>query len=242
MDLRRGYSFESAGSPRVLNVWASKFVQVCRHFISFAVGHQGKCLWYVSHFLQTYIRQTVLGRGPGSQRVAGLAGSHARMPVNMENMSAVLVILITCTLLHSCCIASPASPSPGSSTPERCHPEDVLLHIRVKRVGKSTAAAGRAAQWEMGGVAPGSRYEARLSLLNEGVGVHEDWRQFHGAVEQDDPAQLISFRVPPLPSGRYTEHLQVYDACGLSASLSAYNEEDRRLRLLSKMNIVVDVE
>ena len=41
-------------------------------------------------------------------------------------------------------LSSAVSPS-SSSTPERCHPEDVLLHIRVKRVGKSTAAAGRAA-------------------------------------------------------------------------------------------------
>jgi hypothetical protein len=45
-----------------------------------------------------------------------------------------------------------------------------------------------------------------------------------------------------LEAGEVVEHFEVYDACGLSASLSAYNEEDRRLRLLSKMNIVVDVE
>ncbi len=94
----------------------------------------------------------------------------------------------------------------------------------------------------MRGVHQGARYEASWRLVKLGFTVHEELRQFHGAVEQDDQAQRISFVVPPLPAGRYVEHFEVYDPCGLSASLSAYNEEDRRLRLLSKMNIVVDVE
>jgi hypothetical protein len=154
------------------------------------------------------------------------------------------LVIVCILLLHSCRIASSASPSPGSSTPERCHPENMLLHIRVKSFGRSTAAAGRAAHWErfVGGVAQGSRYEARLSLVNEGVGVHEEWRQFHGAVEQDVQVQLISFTVQPLPAGRYTEHLEVYDACGLSASLSESTEEDQRLRLLAGLTHVVHVQ
>jgi len=154
------------------------------------------------------------------------------------------LVIVCILLLHSCRIASPASPLPGSRTPERCHPEDMLLHISVKSFGRSTAAAGRAAHWEIfvGGVAQGSRYEARLSLVNEGVGVHEEWRQFHGAVEQDVQAQLISFTVKPLPAGRYTEHLEVYDPCGLSSSLSESTEEDQRLRLLAGLTHVVHVQ
>jgi hypothetical protein len=53
------------------------------------------------------------------------------------------------------------------------------------------------------GVAQGSRYEARLELRKEGFVVHEEWRQFHCAVERDDEAQRISFAVPPLPAGSY---------------------------------------
>jgi len=47
------------------------------------------------------------------------------------------------------------------------------------RVGGG-AAAGRAAHLDrfVSGVVLGSRYEARLSLVKEGVGVHEEWRQF----------------------------------------------------------------
>jgi len=75
------------------------------------------------------------------------------------------------------------------------------------------------------GVSQGSRYEARLLLVKLEFEVHHEWSewlQFHGAVEQDDQAQRISFAVPPLPAGRYAEHFDVYDACGLSASLSAF--------------------
>jgi hypothetical protein len=161
-------------------------------------------------------------------------------------------LMMVCVLLGLCCIASHASPSPGSSTPERCHPEDVLLLIQeVNLSGRVAAgdlsrrvAAGRAAQVDkfVRGVYQGARYEASWRLVKLGLTVHEEWRQFHGAVEQDDQAQRISFAVPPLPAGRYVEHFEVYDACGLSESLSTYNEDDGRLRLLSKLNIVVDVE
>jgi hypothetical protein len=92
------------------------------------------------------------------------------------------------------------------------------------------------------GVAQGARYESRLRLVKLRFTVHEEWLQFHGALEQYNQAQRISFVVPPLPAGRYKEHFDVYDACGLSASLSASTEDDQRLRLLSKMNIAVDVE
>jgi hypothetical protein len=162
-------------------------------------------------------------------------------------------LVIVCILLDCCRIASPASPSLGSSTlciAERCHsgchPEDVLLHINS--VGQLTvsswpAAAGRAAHLDrfVSGVVLGSRYEASLRLVKQGFTVHEEWRQFHGAVEQDGLAQRISFAFPPLPAGRYTEHFAVYDACGLSASLVYHNEEEED-RLLAKLNRVVDVE
>jgi len=139
-------------------------------------------------------------------------------------------LVIACILLHSCLITSPASPSPNSSTPERCHPEDVLLYIRGSDLSGALrwpAAAGRAAHVNrfVRGVSQGSRYEARLLLVKLGFEVLEgwsEWLQFHGAVEQDDQAQRISFAVPPLPAGRYAEHFDVYDACGLSASLSAF--------------------
>jgi hypothetical protein len=103
--------------------------------------------------------------------------------------------------------------------------------------------------------------------------VHHEWSgwlQFHGAVEQDDQAQRISFAVPPLPAGRYAEHFDVYDACGLFASLSAFGnnlwkvlsivslyilkmigewllricvgEDDQRHRLLAGLNRIVDVK
>ena len=150
-------------------------------------------------------------------------------------------LVIVCIMLDLCSIASLASPSPGSSTPERCHPEDVLLSDRS---AKSRRIAGRAAQVDkvVLGVAQGARYESRLRLVKLGFTVHEEWLQFHGALEQYNQAQRISFVVPPLPAGSYKEHFDVYDACGLSASLSASTEDDQRLRLLSKMNIAVDVE
>ena len=108
-------------------------------------------------------------------------------------------------MLHFCSIASDVSPSPGSSTPERCHPEDVLLSLRCGDGYGGCRPAGRAAQVDIFvlGVAQGSRYEARLELRKEGFVVHEEWRQFHCAVERDDEAQNISFAVPPLPAGSY---------------------------------------
>ena len=111
------------------------------------------------------------------------------------------------------------------------------------RVGGG-AAAGRAAHLDrfVSGVVLGSRYEARLSLVKEGVVMHEEWLQFHGAVESGDETPRISFAVPPLPAGRYTEHLEVYDACGLAASLSAFSASDQRLRLLAGLHRVVNVE
>jgi hypothetical protein len=158
-----------------------------------------------------------------------------------ENYGRRLIMVCVLLDLCSCSIASLASPSPGSSTPERCHPEDVLLSVRSS---PSRRKAGRAAQVDklVLGVAQGARYEARLRLVKLGFTVHEEWLHFHGAVEQDDQAQRIPFAVPPLPAGRYQEHFDVYDACGLSASLSACTEDDQRLRLLSKMNIAVDLE
>ena len=157
-------------------------------------------------------------------------------------------LVIICILLGFCRIASPALPSPNSTLciAERCHsgchPEDVLLHITS--VGLNwPAAAGRAAHLDkfVSGVVLGFRYEASLRLVKQGFTVHEEWRQFHGAVEQDGLAQRISFAFPPLPAGRYTEHFAVYDACGLSASLVYHNEEEED-RLLAKLNRVVDVE
>jgi hypothetical protein len=156
-------------------------------------------------------------------------------------------LVILCILLDLCSIASHASTSHGS-TPERCHPEDVLLNIIPFGVLRWPAAAGRAAYVDkfVRGVAKGSRYEARLSLQKQGVSVvHEEWLHFQGAVEQDDQTQRIFFAVPPLPASRYTEHFEVYDACGLSASLSASDEDDQGLRLLAKLTrqfSVVDVE
>jgi len=161
-------------------------------------------------------------------------------------------LVIICILLGFCRIASPALPSPNSTLciAERCHsgchPEDVLLHINS--VGQLTvsswpAAAGRAAHLDkfVSGVVLGFRYEASLSLLKEGVRVHEEWRQFRGAIEQDGQDQRISFAFPPLPPGRYTERFAVFGACGLSASL-LYHEEEAEHRLLAQFNRVVDVE
>ena len=152
------------------------------------------------------------------------------------------------TVCFLCIISSPASP--GSSTPERCHPEDVLLSI--KGVSEPVAAdqlswriaAGRAAQVDnyVLGVHQGARYEANWRLVKLGFTVHEEWMQFHGAVEQGDQSQRISFVVPPLPAGRYNERLEVFDACGLSSSLSELELEDQRVRLLAGRNLVVDVE
>ena len=152
-------------------------------------------------------------------------------------------LIMVCVLLDlcSCSKASLASPSPDISTPERCHPEDVLL---TDRSTPCRRVAGRAAQVDklVLGISQGVRYEASLRLVKLGFTVHEEWLQFQGAAEQDGQAQRISFAVPPLPAGRYKEHFDVYDGCGLSASLSTYNEDDQRLRLLSKMNIAIDLE
>jgi hypothetical protein len=59
----------------------------------------------------------------------------------------------------------------------------VLLHINyagLSSPGSWPAAAGHAAHLDrfVSGVAKGSRYEARLALLKEGLDVHEEWRQF----------------------------------------------------------------
>ena len=152
-----------------------------------------------------------------------------------ENYRRRLIMLCVLLDLCSCSKASLASPSPDISTPERCHPEDVLL---TDRSNPCRRVAGRAAQVDklVLGVAQGVRYEASLRLVKLGFTVHEEWLQFYGAVEQDGQAQRISLAVPPLPAGRYKEHFDVYDACGLSASLSACNEDDQRLRLLCKIN------
>jgi hypothetical protein len=113
-----------------------------------------------------------------------------------ENYGRRLIMVCVLLDLCSCSIASLASPSPGSSTPERCHPEDVLLSVRSS---PSRRKAGRAAQVDklVLGVAQGARYEARLRLVKLGFTVHEEWLHFHGAVEQDDQAQRIPFAVPP---------------------------------------------
>jgi hypothetical protein len=174
----------------------------------------------------------------GSRRANGSPARMCRTKRLDENYGRMLIMV--CVLLDLCS-CSIASPSPGSSTPERCHPEDVLVSHMSSPYRRM---AGRAAQVDklVLGVAQGARYEARLRLVRLGFTVHEEWLQFHGAVEQDDQAQRISFAVPPLLAGRYKEHFDVYDACGFSASLSACNEDDQLLRLLSKMNIAVDLE
>ena len=166
-------------------------------------------------------------------------------------------LVIVCIVLGFCLIRVPvafaASPSPGGSTPESCHPEDVLLSILAfsDRVLRSRdlppdarRPAGRAAPVHkfVRGVNRGSRYEARLSLVKEGVVMHQEWLHFLGAVAEDDKAQRITFAVPPLPAGRYTERLAIYDACGLTASLSASAEDDQQLRLLAGLSQVRDVE
>ena len=164
-------------------------------------------------------------------------------------------IVIICIMLDFCRIASPASPSPVSSTlssvAERCHsgchPEDVLVHIHsagLSSPGSWPAAAGRAAHLHrfVSGLAQSSRYEARLALVKDGFEVHEEWHQFHGIVDRVDVPQHISFVVPPLPAGSYTEYLEVYDVCCLSASLSASEEDDRMVRLLGAFTRAVKVE
>jgi hypothetical protein len=164
-------------------------------------------------------------------------------------------IVIVCILLDFCSIASPASPSPGSSTlssvaehcDSGCHPEDVLLHIQgagLSSPGSWPAAAGRDAHLHrfVSGVAQSSRYEARLALVKDGFEVHEQWRQFHGVVDRVDVPEHISFAVPPLAAGSYTEYVEVYDACCLSASLSASEEDDRMVRLLAAFTRAVKVE
>jgi hypothetical protein len=134
------------------------------------------------------------------------------------------------------------SSSPGSSTHERCHPEDVLLSISSRGVALPWPAAdGCLVHVDVNGVAQGSRYEARLSLVKQGLLVHEEWLQFQGA-DQQVPSQRISFAVPPVPAGRYTEYFDIYDACGLSTSLSASDEDDQRLHLLAGLNRAVDME
>ena len=154
--------------------------------------------------------------------------------------------MIVCIILLGFClirvpVASAASPSPGGSKPWSCHPEDVLLSILFFPDGvlrsrdlppDARRPAGRAAPVHkfVRGVNRGSRYEARLSLVKEGVVMHQEWLHFLGAVAEDDKAQRITFAVPPLPAGRYTERLAIYDACGLTASLSASAEDDQQLR------------
>jgi hypothetical protein len=166
--------------------------------------------------------------------------------------------MIVCIILLGFClirvpVASAASPSPGGSTPWSCHPEDVLLSILFFPDGvlrsrdlppDARRPAGRAAPVHkfVRGVNRGSRYEARLSLVKEGVVMHQEWLHFLGAVAEDDKAQRITFAVPPLPAGRYTERLAIYDACGLTASLSASAEDDQQLRLLAGLSQVRDVE
>ena len=166
--------------------------------------------------------------------------------------------MIVCIILLGFClirvpVASAASPSPGGSTPWSCHPEDVLLSILSFPDGvlrsrdlppDARRPAGRAAPVHkfVRGVNRGSRYEARLSLVKEGVVMHQEWLHFLGAVAEDDKAQRITFAVPPLPAGRYTERLAIYDACGLTASLSASAEDDQQLRLLAGLSQVRDVE
>jgi hypothetical protein len=88
-------------------------------------------------------------------------------------------LVIVFILLDLCSIASHASTSHVSSTPERCHPEDVLLNIIPFADGalRWPAVDGRAAHVDnfVRGVAKGSRYEARLSLQKQGVSVvHEE--------------------------------------------------------------------
>jgi hypothetical protein len=144
-------------------------------------------------------------------------------------------------------LSSAVSPS-SSSTPERCHPEDMLLFVvtgpseEVLQLACSCCALMTHVHKFVRGVVQGSRYEARLSLVKEGVVMHEEWLQFHGAVESGDETPRISFAVPPLPAGRYEEFFDVYDACGLTASLSAWDEDDQQVRLLAALNRVVDVE
>ena len=151
-------------------------------------------------------------------------------------------LVIVCIMLHFCSIASDAVRlllnTLGGSTPERCHPEDVLLSLPYGAAYGVRQPAGRAAHLDIFvlGVAQGSRHEARLVLRKEGFVVHEEWRQFHCAVERDDEAQNISFAVPPLPAGSYAYRLNIYDVCGLSASISAYDEDDRLVRLLAGLN------
>jgi hypothetical protein len=145
------------------------------------------------------------------------------------------LVIVCILLLNFCRISSPA--------PQRCHPANVLINIENDGLSWP-GASERAAHLDkfVLGVAQGVLYEVRLSLETPGVLVHEEWLQFHGAVEPHDQSQRISFVVPPLPAGRYTKHLQVFDACGLSSSLSALEEEDKRVRLLAGFNQVVDVE
>ena len=125
-------------------------------------------------------------------------------------------LVIVCILLNLFFISC-------NSTPERCHPEEALLNIMVYTDHQRwPAAAGYAAYVDkfVRGVAKGSRYKARLSVQKLGVSVvHEDswtlWLHFQGAVNQlssDNQTQRISFAVPPLPAGRYTESFEVYDA------------------------------
>ena len=157
-------------------------------------------------------------------------------------------LVIVCILLGFCSIASAKLPSPGSSTLDRCHPEDVLLSV-IADYDCRRWPAGRAEYRNkfVSGVARGSCYEARLSLEKLGVLVHEEWLHFcHGAECRDAASvcvERISFVVPPLPAGHYTEYLDVYDACDLSTSISTINyEENRRESLLGASTRAVDVE
>jgi hypothetical protein len=158
-----------------------------------------------------------------------------------HNCRRLLILCILAGLLPQQSIS--VSSLPGSSMHERCHPEDVLMSISSRGVAPPLPEAdGCLVHVDVNGVAQGSRYEARLSLVKQGRLVHEEWLQFQGADQQDVQAQRISFAVPPLPAGRYTEFFDIYDACGLSTSLSASDEDDQRLHLLAGLNRAVDIE
>jgi hypothetical protein len=74
------------------------------------------------------------------------------------------------------------------------------------------------------------RLRHSVGLPSQLEGPTQEWLHFIGAVAEDEEAQRITFAVPPLPAGRYTERLEIYDACGLTASLSASAEDDQQLR------------
>jgi hypothetical protein len=89
------------------------------------------------------------------------------------------------------------------------------------------------------------RIGTRGTALMNGLEEYNTETRRHGASRQwryDEPPQHISCAVPPLPAGSYTEYLEVYDVCCLSASLSASEEDDRMVRLLGAFTRAVKVE